>query len=212
LVDAFLSGILSLFREPPMKITKIILIIGMAGLFVLLPQAFLILLVVIMGYFVIRKYSKPKKRVSKTVVRDIIKYAFGQKPRKLMLLGEVDGVEIFKTDNLPSFIFRKGISIKCYTGIKVDGKMLGIKKINEILQWFSEKSLNGYPIILIITHNMEIRIIAESSRNGLQLTQEMVNELVMESSSTLKNIIDLVPSINEASKILETPLYDFGGV
>lgn len=195
-----------------MKITKIILIIGAVGLFIILPQALLILLVMMTGYFIIRKYSKSKKRISRTAARDIIKYAFGQRPKKLILLGEVDGVEIFKVDNLSSFIFRKGISVKCYTGIKIDGRILGMKKINEVLQWFSEKSLAGYPIILVVTHNMEIRIIAESSRSGLQLTQEMVSELIMESSSMLKNIVDLVPSINEAGKVLDTPFYDFGGV
>jgi len=195
-----------------MKITKIILIIGAIGLFIIFLQAPLILLAMIAGYFIIRKYLKSKKKASRTATRDIIRYAFGRRPKKLILLGEVDGVEIFKADNLSSFIFRKGISVKCYTGIKIDGRIVGMKKINEILQWFSEKSLSGYPIILIITHNMEIRIIAESSRSGLRLTQEMVNELVMESSSILKNIIDLIPSVNEASKILETPFYDFGGV
>ncbi len=196
-----------------MKSTKIILIIGTIGLIILVPLVFLMILIAVVVYLIAKKYFKNSKKHSRNVMMDVTKYTFGQKPRKLMLLGEVDGVEVFKVDNVPSFIFRKGISVKCLTGVKIDGKALGIRKINEMLQWFSEKSLAGYPVTLIVTHNMEVQIIAEANRSGLRLTQEMLNELIMESSTTLRNAVELFPFVNEtnAIKVLETPLYDFGG-
>lgn len=196
-----------------MKNTKLILGMGLTVLLIMFPQIFLVLLAFMIVYLFFRRYSKSQKN-RKVKIEDVVKYAFGQKPRKLIFLGDIDGMEVFRVSDAPLFILHKGITTKCLMGAKINSKLLGEKKTNDILHWIIERSLNGYPISVIITRNMEIRIIAESSKNGLKVTQEMVNDLVAETSSILRNTLEMILLTNDTNvvKILDSPFVDLGGV
>ncbi|MGC9165049.1 MAG: hypothetical protein ACP5GU_04915 [Thermoprotei archaeon] len=195
-----------------MKTTKLLILgIGSIALLIVFPQVFLVLLIFTLIYLLLKKYNKNQQKRN-VRIRDVIKYTFGRKPRKLIFLGDINDIEVFKVSNTSLFILHKGISIKCIMGAKINAKSLGEKKINDVLNWMIEKSFNGYPISVIITRNMEIKVIAESSRNGLRVTQEIVNDLIAETSSILKNTLEMILPTNESNsvKILDYPLINLG--
>ncbi|MEM3833171.1 MAG: hypothetical protein QW128_06215 [Thermoprotei archaeon] len=195
-----------------MRLTKLLMLgVGSIALLIIFPQIFLILSTFAMIYLLLKKYNKNQKK-RKVEIKDIIKHTFGRKPRKLVFLGDVDGIEVFKISDASLFILHKGISVKCIMGVKINSKLLGEKKVNDVLNWIIEKSFNGYPISVMITRNMEIKIVAESSKNVLRITQETVNDLIIETSSILKNTLELILPISETNtvKILDSPLISLG--